>query len=78
MGWGNNREQDGAGADGRGKAAGTWLATWGGGGRESLCGSWPGVCPLCALGGCWDLGTCVRAARSDLDQASPAKLAPKG
>lgn len=50
----------------------------GGGGRESLCGSWPGVCPLCALGGCWDLGTCVRAARFDLDQASPAKLAPKG
>lgn len=40
----------------------------------------PPVSPVrCAsLGVCWDLGTCVRAARFDLDQASPAKLAPKG
>lgn len=46
MGWGNSREQGGAGADGRQEAAGTWLATWGK--RKSV---WfvARRCPLCAV-----------------------------
>lgn len=57
MGWGNNREQGGAGADGRGKAAGTWLATWGGGGRKSVWFVARRLSPVCAGGmlGSWDL-----------------------
>lgn len=70
MGWGNNREQGGAGADGRGKAAGTWLATWGGG--EKVCVvRGPASVPCVRWGGVGILG--LASAQQGLIWIKPAR-----